>query len=66
MDWQRGMVGSCTESEGFHKVSMAVLDAFWEIVSENDLLLLSKDKVSFFLVIWQEAVSILMDILKKR
>ena len=46
LGWQRGVVGSCAESEGFHKVSMAVLDAFWEIVSENDILLLSKDKVS--------------------
>lgn len=42
-------MGSCAESEGLHKVSMAVLDAFWEIVSENDLVLLSKDKVSFVL-----------------
>lgn len=45
-DWQKGIVASCTESEGFHKVSMAVLDDFREMVSENDLLLLSKEKVS--------------------
>uniref|UniRef100_A0A0E0KQM0 Helicase ATP-binding domain-containing protein n=1 Tax=Oryza punctata TaxID=4537 RepID=A0A0E0KQM0_ORYPU len=43
-DWQKGIVASCTESEGFHKVSMAVLDDFREMVSENDLLLLSKEK----------------------
>lgn len=44
-DWQKGAVASCTESDGFHKVSMAVLDDFREEVSENDLLLLSKEKV---------------------
>ncbi|OAY80131.1 putative helicase MAGATAMA 3, partial [Ananas comosus] len=43
-DWQKGAVASCTESDGFHKVSMAVLDDFREEVSENDLLLLSKEK----------------------
>ncbi|XP_015631205.1 probable helicase MAGATAMA 3 [Oryza sativa Japonica Group] len=43
-NWQKGIVASCTESEGFHKVSMAVLDDFREMVSENDLLLLSKEK----------------------
>ncbi|KAJ3675167.1 hypothetical protein LUZ60_004209 [Juncus effusus] len=43
-DWQKGAVATCTESEGFHKVSMAVLDDFREEVSENDLLLLSKQK----------------------
>ncbi|KAM0893397.1 hypothetical protein ACQ4PT_025141 [Festuca glaucescens] len=44
LDWQRGVVDSCTESEGFHKVAMVVQDGFREIVSENDLLLLSKEK----------------------
>ncbi|XP_062185215.1 probable helicase MAGATAMA 3 [Phragmites australis] len=44
LDWQKGVVASCAESEGFHKVSMAVLDDFRENVSENDLLLLSKEK----------------------
>ncbi|OAY66404.1 putative helicase MAGATAMA 3 [Ananas comosus] len=29
-DWQKGAVASCTESDGFHKVSMAVLDDFRE------------------------------------
>jgi len=46
MDWRRGAVGSCTESEGFHKLSVAVEDNFQDNVSENDLLLLSKEKVS--------------------
>ena len=46
MDWWRGAVGSCTESEGFHKLSVAVEDNFQDNVSENDLLLLSKEKVS--------------------
>lgn len=44
-DWQRGAIASCAESEGFHKVSMAVLENFREEVSENDLLLLSTQKV---------------------
>ncbi|KAL6876336.1 hypothetical protein ACP4OV_012908 [Aristida adscensionis] len=44
LDWQKGAVASSAESEGFHKVSMAVLDDFRETVSENDLLLLSKEK----------------------
>ncbi|KAL5216782.1 hypothetical protein ABZP36_008183 [Zizania latifolia] len=44
LGWQKGIVASCSESEGFHKVSMAVLDDFREIVSENDLLLLSREK----------------------
>ncbi|XP_066368260.1 probable helicase MAGATAMA 3 isoform X2 [Miscanthus floridulus] len=44
MDWRRGAVGSCTESEGFHKLSVAVEDNFQDNVSENDLLLLSKEK----------------------
>ncbi|KQJ82618.1 hypothetical protein BRADI_5g10080v3 [Brachypodium distachyon] len=44
LDWQKGLVGTYTESEGFHKVQMAVVDCFQEIVSENDLLLLSKEK----------------------
>ena len=39
-------MGSCTESEGFHKLSVAVEDNFQDNVSENDLLLLSKEKVS--------------------
>jgi senataxin len=39
------VVDSCTESEGFHKLAMVVQDGFREIVSENDLLLLSKEKV---------------------
>jgi senataxin len=45
LDWQKGLVGSSTESEGFHKVSIAVMDDFREDVRENDLLLLSKEKV---------------------
>jgi hypothetical protein len=44
-DWQRGAIASCSQSEGFHKVSMAVLENFREEVSENDLLLLSNQKV---------------------
>ncbi|AQK62916.1 putative helicase MAGATAMA 3 [Zea mays] len=44
MDWRRGAVGSCTESEGFHKLSVAVEDNFQDNVSENDLLLISKEK----------------------
>lgn len=39
-------MGLCAESEGFHKFSMAVENEFRETVSENDLLLLSKEKVS--------------------
>jgi senataxin len=46
LDWQKGLVGSSTESQGFHKVSIAVMDDFREDVRENDLLLLSKEKVS--------------------
>ena len=45
LNWQKGVVASSAESEGFHKVSMAVLDDFRENVSENDLLLLSREKV---------------------
>ena len=48
--WEKGAVKPCTESEGFHKVEMLVADSFREILSENDLLLLSKEKVSFVLV----------------
>ncbi|CAM0904653.1 unnamed protein product [Alopecurus aequalis] len=44
LDWQRGLADVSTESEGFHKVSMAVDDGFREILGENDLLLLSKEK----------------------
>ncbi|XP_078172250.1 putative helicase MAGATAMA 3 isoform X2 [Carex rostrata] len=43
-DWQKGGIISCAESEGFHKVSMAVHDNFRDEVSENDLLLLSSQK----------------------
>ncbi|KAF3337672.1 putative helicase MAGATAMA 3-like protein [Carex littledalei] len=43
-DWQKGGIVSCAESEGFHKVSMAVHDNFRDEVSENDLLLLSSQK----------------------
>lgn len=46
LDWQRVAVGLCAESEGFHKFSMAVENEFRENVGENDLLLLSKEKVS--------------------
>lgn len=42
-------MGSCAESEGFHKLSMVVSDGLRDIVSENDLLLLSKEKVSSML-----------------
>ncbi|KAK3144776.1 hypothetical protein QOZ80_4AG0317720 [Eleusine coracana subsp. coracana] len=42
LDWQKGAVGDSSESEGFLKVSVAVPDDF--NVSENDLLLLSKEK----------------------
>lgn len=44
MDWQRGAVASCQEGDEFHKLSLVVLDDFREDVSENDLLILSKDK----------------------
>ncbi|CAL5032138.1 unnamed protein product [Urochloa decumbens] len=44
LDWQRAMVGLCAESEGFHKFPMAVENEFRDNVSENDLLLLSKEK----------------------
>nr|BAJ93869.1 predicted protein [Hordeum vulgare subsp. vulgare] len=46
LDWQRGAVRTCAESEGFHKLSMLVSDGLRDIVSlsENDLLLLSKEK----------------------
>ncbi|XP_042413875.1 probable helicase MAGATAMA 3 [Zingiber officinale] len=43
-DWHKGAVASCNEIDGFHKVSLAVLDEFRGDVSENDLLLLSKTK----------------------
>lgn len=46
-DWQKGAVASCAETDGFHRVSLAVLDEFREQVSENDILLLSKEKVEF-------------------
>jgi len=52
LDWQRVAVGLCAESEGFHKFSMAVENEFRETVSENDLLLLSKEKVSAVQVIY--------------
>jgi hypothetical protein len=51
LDWQRVAVGLCAESEGFHKFSMAVENEFREALSENDLLLLSKEKVSAVQVI---------------
>lgn len=44
-DWQKGAIASCNETDGFHRVSLAVLDDFRGEVSENDLLLLSKSKV---------------------
>ncbi|WVZ85631.1 hypothetical protein U9M48_032532 [Paspalum notatum var. saurae] len=44
LDWQKGLVDSCTESEGFHKVSVAVHDEFEDNLRENDLLLLSKEQ----------------------
>uniref|UniRef100_A0A453N6X4 DNA2/NAM7 helicase helicase domain-containing protein n=1 Tax=Aegilops tauschii subsp. strangulata TaxID=200361 RepID=A0A453N6X4_AEGTS len=44
LDWQRGAVASCAESEGFHKLSMVVSDGLRDSVCENDLLLLSKEK----------------------
>lgn len=44
LDWQQGLVGSCAESEGFHKVTMEVHDEFRDNLRENDLLLLSKEK----------------------
>lgn len=47
MEWHRGAVASCQEADEFHKLSLAVLDDFLEAVSENDLLLLSKEKVDF-------------------
>ena len=40
---------SSAESEGFHKLSMVVSDGLRDIVCENDLLLLSKEKVSSML-----------------
>ncbi|CAL9186896.1 unnamed protein product [Musa hybrid cultivar] len=43
-DWQKGAIASCNETDGFHRVSLAVLDDFRGEVSENDLLLLSKSK----------------------
>ncbi|KAG1369817.1 hypothetical protein COCNU_15G001830 [Cocos nucifera] len=43
-DWQKGAVASCAETDEFHNVSLVVLDEFRERVSENDLLLLSKEK----------------------
>ncbi|KAJ0976868.1 hypothetical protein J5N97_012342 [Dioscorea zingiberensis] len=44
MEWEKGAVDSCSEANEFHKVSMAVRDEFREELSENDLLLLSKEK----------------------
>ncbi|KAJ3700412.1 hypothetical protein LUZ61_004117 [Rhynchospora tenuis] len=43
-DWQQGLIASCDESEGFHRVAVAVLESFQDRVSENDLLLLSTVK----------------------
>nr|CAB3487038.1 unnamed protein product [Digitaria exilis] len=54
LDWQRVAVGLCAESEGFHKFSMAVGNEFRETVSENDLLLLSKEKVCSLSTIMRE------------
>lgn len=50
-EWQKGAVVSCEEANGFHLVSVAVLDEFREEVSENDLLILSKEKVIFFAMV---------------
>ncbi|CAA6663788.1 unnamed protein product [Spirodela intermedia] len=43
-EWQKGAIVSCEEANGFHMVSVAILDEFREEVSENDLLILSKEK----------------------
>ncbi|KAE8780736.1 hypothetical protein D1007_46026 [Hordeum vulgare] len=56
LDGQRGAVRSCAESEGFHKLSMLVSDGLRDIVSlsENDLLLLSKEKMcTLSTILWQ-------------
>ncbi|XP_077241380.1 P-loop containing nucleoside triphosphate hydrolases superfamily protein isoform X2 [Tasmannia lanceolata] len=46
MEWQRGGVKSCLqEPYGFHMVSLGVQYGFGKEVSENDLLLLSKDNI---------------------
>uniref|UniRef100_A0A1D1XNF7 Putative helicase MAGATAMA 3 n=1 Tax=Anthurium amnicola TaxID=1678845 RepID=A0A1D1XNF7_9ARAE len=44
-EWQKGAVVSCEDAGGFHMVSVAVLDEFRERVSENDLLLVSREKL---------------------
>ncbi|MQL89807.1 hypothetical protein Taro_022394, partial [Colocasia esculenta] len=43
-EWQKGAVVSCEEAGDFHMVTMVVLDEFREQASENDLLLLSREK----------------------
>ncbi|KAK1323850.1 putative helicase MAGATAMA 3 [Acorus calamus] len=44
VEWQKGAVAACEEVNGFHMVSLAVLEEFRNEVAENDLLLLSKEK----------------------
>ncbi|KAK1300878.1 putative helicase MAGATAMA 3 [Acorus calamus] len=44
VEWQQGAVAACEEVNGFHMVSLAVLEEFRSEVAENDLLLLSKEK----------------------
>ncbi|KAK1274911.1 putative helicase MAGATAMA 3 [Acorus gramineus] len=44
VEWQKGAVAACEEVNGFHMVSLAVLEEFRSEVAENDLLLLSKEK----------------------
>ena len=60
-EWQKGAVVSCEETNDFHMISVAVLDEFREEVSENDLLILSTQKVvDFFwskISIWEVILS---------
>lgn len=44
----RAAVAKCTESDGFYKVDLVIVDVSREEVSENDLLILSDEKVCLF------------------
>ena len=44
-EWKLGVVKSCTEADGFHFIELPCEIKEGESVSQNDLLLLSKEKV---------------------
>lgn len=44
-EWKLGVVNSCSEADGFHFIEFPCEIKEGESISQNDLLLLSKEKV---------------------